>query len=131
MSDSTWLCTFSVQTDLPTTLSVIEMERIIADCLSVRLPALGYAGNVIVSLVATAGGVDVLSTFPVSATKRVDSPASKGTLPVPDPIDAQAEPLEDEVPQPVEEKQDIIPNLPLQKSDFDPLPIPNATDILP
>lgn len=56
----TWLCTFSVQCDLPNTMSVAEMEAAIAQSLAIRLPALGYSGNVIVTLVATAGNQSVL-----------------------------------------------------------------------
>lgn len=49
-----WLCKFEVMVDLPRTLFPGEMEAAIADCLAVRLPALGYHGNCIVTLLSTA-----------------------------------------------------------------------------
>lgn len=58
----TWLCTFSVTVDLPSTLSIEDMEAIIAQAAANHLTALGYPGNVIVQLMATAGHTTVLAT---------------------------------------------------------------------
>lgn len=49
-----WLCKFEVMVDLPRTLYPGEMEAAVADCLAVRLPALGFHGNCIVTLLSTA-----------------------------------------------------------------------------
>jgi len=64
-----WLCAFEVKVDLPATLFPGEMEAAIADCLAVRLPALGHPGNVIVSLLWTSDGSVLASDDP--ATRRL------------------------------------------------------------
>ena len=95
---NTWLCTFEVKVDLPTDMTPHEMEALVAQCLAVRLPALGYAGNCIVSLTATAGNVSVLTMDATpDAVVRVDSPGVVGILPVPAP--ATIDPAPD--PKPV------------------------------
>lgn len=73
---NTWLCTFEVKVDFPTDLTPQEMERAVADCLAVRLPALGFAGNCIVTLTATAGNVSVHNTVDqiLPGVIRIDTP---------------------------------------------------------
>lgn len=67
--DDHWLCTFEVKVDLPRTLYPGEMEAAIADCLAVRLPALGFHGNCIVTLLSTADD-GVLMNHPGNTRRR-------------------------------------------------------------
>lgn len=76
---ATWLCTFEVKVDLPVTMTPTEMECLIAQCCANNLNGLGFAGNVIVTLTATAGNVSVLDT--VGDAKRVNDPGIVGKLP--------------------------------------------------
>lgn len=64
-----WLCKFEVMVDLPSTLYPGEMEAAIADCLAVRLPALGFHGNCIVTLLSTADD-GVLMNHPGNTRRR-------------------------------------------------------------
>lgn len=92
----TWLCTFKVSIDLPTTLTPHEMESIVAQCMAVRLTALGYAGNCVVTLVATAGNVSVLDGPDIDGgVVRVDSPGQVGKLPGPVPVPIAESPVAD------------------------------------
>lgn len=67
--DDHWLCTFEVKVDLPRTLYPGEMEAAIADCLAVRLPALGYHGNCIVTLLWTSD--QSVQTCTDNSTRRI------------------------------------------------------------
>lgn len=59
---TTWLCTFSVTVDLPVTMSVDEMEAVVAQAAANHLTSLGLPGNVVVQLMATAGNTTVLDS---------------------------------------------------------------------
>lgn len=82
---TTWLCTFEVKIDLPTTLTPWEMEATVAQALAVALPGFGYAGNCIVTLKATAGNVNVLQQDQQQAgsVSRQPNPQNVGVLSAP------------------------------------------------
>jgi hypothetical protein len=55
----TWLCTFTVLADMPTTMDIADMEGLIAGGLATALLNLGLPGNVSAQLTATAGSASV------------------------------------------------------------------------
>lgn len=57
----TWLCTFSVTIDLPTTMDTPTMEGAVAQGLAAYLQSVGLPGNVVAQLMSTAGNTTVLS----------------------------------------------------------------------
>ncbi len=97
----TWLCTFEVKVDFPTTLTPREMESVVAQCLAVRLPALGYAGNCVVTLTATAGNASVFDMDGRGSVIRQDNPNDVGVLPapVPEPVVLAPSPAAQPIPE--------------------------------
>jgi hypothetical protein len=57
----TWLCTLTVQVDLPANLSVNELEGIVAGSVAKDLYSLGLPANVSVKLTATQGNATLLN----------------------------------------------------------------------
>jgi hypothetical protein len=76
----TWHCTFEVKIDLPTTMTTWAMEAAVAQALAVALPSQGLAGNCIVTLKSTEGGVSVLDSSGEGGVMRQDSPNAIGVL---------------------------------------------------
>lgn len=64
------LCAFEVKVDLPRTMFPGEMEAVIADCIAIRLPALGHPGNVIVTLMWTSDKSVLTETD--NSTRRIE-----------------------------------------------------------
>lgn len=63
---STWLCTFTVMADMPTNMSIADMEGAVAQGLATYFTNLGLPANVSAQLVATAGNVTLAHpTHPV------------------------------------------------------------------
>lgn len=74
----TWLCTFTVLADMPTTMNSADMEGLIAGGLATALLNLGLPANVSAQLVATAGNASV--TNPTQPAVVVPTP--KTVIPV-------------------------------------------------
>jgi hypothetical protein len=68
---STFLCTFTVMADMPTSLAQADMEGLVAQALAVYFANLGMPANVSAQLVATAGNVTVANPTPPVAVVPV------------------------------------------------------------
>lgn len=59
MTPSTWLCTFLLQVDMPSTLSINQAEAAIAFAITEYLASQGLPGNCSVQLTGTQGNASV------------------------------------------------------------------------
>jgi len=60
----TWLCTLTVQIDMPQSMSGTDTESVIAQWIATAANAIGLPGNVSVTLLATQGNVTVATPTP-------------------------------------------------------------------